>query len=158
MIIAAGYVYVDPADAEEFVADVHTTYPVAQANPGNILISFGVDDPAAGRITVLKQWDSHEALDRHSSTPAIIALSNKWSSRMRDETHTFHVVDKHDPGTNRYVEPPERPRRSVRQTLPHARCRASRLRGERSPTGTPRGASARRRERTHLPRSDFPSV
>ena len=97
MIIAAGHVYVDPAEAEEFVADVHATYPVARASPGYILISFCVDDLAAGKITVLEQWDSREALERHSSTREVRALSRKWGSRIRDETHTFHVTDEHDP-------------------------------------------------------------
>ncbi|MBO1756945.1 putative quinol monooxygenase [Allobranchiibius sp. CTAmp26] len=102
MIIAAGHVYIDPADAEEFVADVRATYPVVRANPGNILISFCIDDPAAGRITVLEQWDSREALERHSLTSEVRALSRKWGSRIRDETHTFHVTDEHDPSE----EPP----------------------------------------------------
>jgi hypothetical protein len=54
VIIIAGQVHVDPQDVDEFIADAQRTYPVAAADPGNLLISFCPGIPA-GTITVLER-------------------------------------------------------------------------------------------------------
>ncbi|GAA2301452.1 putative quinol monooxygenase [Streptomyces violaceusniger] len=96
-IIVAGRVFVPPGDVETFIAEARATYPVAAANPGNALISFSVEDAATGTVTVLEQWTSQEALDRHLATPEVMALFAKWSPHMRNEVRKFDALNERDP-------------------------------------------------------------
>jgi len=94
-VIIAGRVFVPAEDVETFVAEARaTSYPLAAANPGNVMISFCVEDAAAGSVTVLEQWASQEALDRHVATPEITALLTKWGPRIRNEVRRFHADEK----------------------------------------------------------------
>ncbi|MFD7665644.1 putative quinol monooxygenase [Streptomyces sp. NPDC059788] len=96
-VIIAGRVFVPSGDVETFVTEARATYPVAAANPGNVLISFCVEDAAAGAVTVLEQWASQEALDRHLSTPEVMALFAKWVPHMRNEVRKFDALNERDP-------------------------------------------------------------
>ncbi|GGP36751.1 putative quinol monooxygenase [Saccharothrix coeruleofusca] len=96
-VIVAGRVFVPAEDVEAFIAEARATYPVAAANPGNVLISFSVEDAAAGAVTVLEQWTSQEALDRHLATPEVQAIFAKWGPRMRNEVREFDALDERDP-------------------------------------------------------------
>ncbi|MFE2416109.1 putative quinol monooxygenase [Streptomyces hokutonensis] len=74
-VIIVGRVHVPAEDVWTFIAEARaTSYPLAAANPGNVMISFSVEDAATGSVTVLEQWASQEALDRHVATPEITAL------------------------------------------------------------------------------------
>ena len=53
MIIIASQVHVDPGDVTEFITEAKATYPIAAVNPGNILLSFCVDDATTGIVTAL---------------------------------------------------------------------------------------------------------
>lgn len=90
-IIIAGRVHVAPEDVEEFISDARATYPVAAANPGNVLLSFSVEEAATGTVAVLEQWASDEALERHLTTPEVTAVFTKWGPRMRNEVRKFDV-------------------------------------------------------------------
>ncbi|OKI02298.1 hypothetical protein A6A06_14695 [Streptomyces sp. CB02923] len=96
-VIIAGRVFVPAGDVETFVTEARATYPIAAANPGNVLISFCVEDAAAGTVTVLEQWTSQEALDRHLSTPEVVALFAKWGPHMRNEVRKFDALNERDP-------------------------------------------------------------
>ena len=96
-IIIAGRVFVPAEDVEAFIAEAQATYPIAAANPGNVLISFCVEDAATGTVTVLEQWTSQEALDRHLATPEVMALFAKWSPHMRNEVRKFDALNERDP-------------------------------------------------------------
>ncbi|MFI0775255.1 putative quinol monooxygenase [Streptomyces sp. NPDC021212] len=96
-IIVAGRVFVPADDIETFIAEAQATYPIAAANPGNVLISFCVEDAAAGTVTVLEQWASQKALDRHLATPEVMALFAKWGPRMRNEVRKFDALNERDP-------------------------------------------------------------
>lgn len=96
-VIVAGRVFVPAADVGTFVAEAQATYPVAAANPGNVLISFSVEDAATGSVAVLEQWASQEALDRHLATPQVRALFAKWSPHMRNEVRKFDASNERDP-------------------------------------------------------------
>jgi quinol monooxygenase YgiN len=96
-VIIAGQVFVPPGDVESFIAEARTAYPVAAANPGNVLFSFCVEDAATGAVTVLEQWTSQEALDRHLATPEIMALFAKWGPRIRNEVRKFDALNERDP-------------------------------------------------------------
>ncbi|MBB4932753.1 quinol monooxygenase YgiN [Lipingzhangella halophila] len=96
-LIVAGRVFVPARDIETFVAEAQATYPIAAANPGNVLISFCVDDAAAGAVTVLEQWTSQEALDRHLATPEVMAFFAKWSPYMRNEVRKYDTLNERDP-------------------------------------------------------------
>ncbi|MER7927241.1 antibiotic biosynthesis monooxygenase [Streptomyces sp. NPDC096057] len=94
-VIIAGRVFVPADDVEAFVTEARaTSYPLAAANPGNVLISFSVEDTATGTVTVLEQWASQEALDRHVATPEITALLTKWGPRIRSEVRRFDAKEK----------------------------------------------------------------
>ncbi|MFI6467099.1 putative quinol monooxygenase [Streptomyces sp. NPDC050538] len=96
-VIIAGRVFVPAEDVESFVAEARaTSYPLAAANPGNVLMSFCVEDAATGAVTVLEQWASQEALDRHVATREITALLTKWGPRIRNEVRRF-AADEKDP-------------------------------------------------------------
>ncbi|MEU1803564.1 antibiotic biosynthesis monooxygenase [Streptomyces sp. NPDC019937] len=97
MIIIAGRVHVDPRDVTEFIADAKATYPIAAANPGNVLLSFCIDDLDAGTVTVLEQWTSQEALATHLSTPQVQQIFAKWAPRMRNEVRKFDASNERDP-------------------------------------------------------------
>ena len=93
MIIATGYVYLDPGETDEFLRDVWATYPVAYTNPGCGLIAFCRDDTGSGRVVMIEKWQSREALERHAHTPEVRALGQKWGSRIRDETQIYDVAE-----------------------------------------------------------------
>ncbi|MEU9151924.1 antibiotic biosynthesis monooxygenase family protein [Streptomyces sp. NPDC048417] len=94
-VIIAGRVFVPAEDVETFVAEARaTSYPLAAANPGNVMISFCVEDAATGTVTVLEQWASQQALDRHVATPEITALLTKWGPRIRNEVRRFDAGEK----------------------------------------------------------------
>jgi quinol monooxygenase YgiN len=97
MLIIAGHVHIAPEDVPEFLADARATYPVAAANPGNVVISFCAHDETAGTITVLEEWTSQEALDRHLSSPEVIEIFTKWGPRMRNEVRKFDALNERDP-------------------------------------------------------------
>ncbi|MDR7301600.1 putative quinol monooxygenase [Haloactinomyces albus] len=84
-LIVAGRPFVPAGDVETFVAESQATYPIAAANPGNVLISFCVEDATLEAVTVLEQWASQETLDRHLATPDVMALCAKWTPYMRNE-------------------------------------------------------------------------
>ncbi|MFI1380321.1 putative quinol monooxygenase [Embleya sp. NPDC020886] len=96
-IIIAGRVFVPAGEIETFVAEARATYPIAAANPGNVSISFCVEDATTGTVTVLEQWASQEALDRHLATPEVRALFAKWSPHMRNEVRKFDARNERDP-------------------------------------------------------------
>jgi quinol monooxygenase YgiN len=96
-LIVAGRVFVPTVDVHTFVAEAKATYPVAAANPGNILISFCLDDATTGAVAVLEQWASQDALDRHLSTPEVTALFTKWAPVMRNEVRKYDVVNERFP-------------------------------------------------------------
>ncbi|XUL85974.1 putative quinol monooxygenase [Streptomyces galilaeus] len=94
-VIIAGRVFVPAEDVETFVAEARaTSYPLAAVNQRNVMISFCVEDAASGSVTVLEQWASQEALDRHVATPEITALLTKWGPRIRNEVRRFHADEK----------------------------------------------------------------
>lgn len=94
-VIIAGRVFLPAEDVESFIAEARaTSYPLAAANPGNVMISFCVEDAATGSVTVLEQWASQEALDRHAATPEITALLTKWGPRLRNEVRRFDADEK----------------------------------------------------------------
>ncbi|MGQ4477849.1 putative quinol monooxygenase [Streptomyces sp. SAS_276] len=94
-VIIAGRVFAPAEDVETFVTEARaTSYPLAAANPGNVLISFSVEDATTGTVTVLEQWASQEALDRHVATPEVAALLTKWGPRLRNEVRRFDVGEK----------------------------------------------------------------
>jgi quinol monooxygenase YgiN len=97
MIIVAGRVYIDSYDVPAFMTDARSTYPVAAKNPGCIFISFCVHDEAEGVITVLEQWKSQDALDRHLSSPEVVDLFSRWSARMRNAVRKFDAINERDP-------------------------------------------------------------
>ncbi|MCX4818003.1 antibiotic biosynthesis monooxygenase [Streptomyces sp. NBC_01239] len=89
-VLMAGRVHVPAEDVQAFITEARATaYPLAAANPGNVMISFSVEDAATGTVTVLEQWASQEALDRHVATPEITALLTKWGPRIRNEVRRF---------------------------------------------------------------------
>ncbi|MEV0906980.1 putative quinol monooxygenase [Streptomyces hokutonensis] len=94
-VIIAGRVHVPAEDVDTFVAEARaTSYPLAAANPGNVMISFCVEDAVTGSVTVLEQWASQEALDRHVATPENTALLTKWGPRIRNEVRRFDAGEK----------------------------------------------------------------
>ncbi|GAA3613807.1 hypothetical protein GCM10022223_32500 [Kineosporia mesophila] len=97
MLLIAGYVYVPPADIDEFIADAQATYPVGAANPGNHLLSFALHDATAGAVTVLEKWESREALDHHLATPEVTGIFAKWAPRMRNEVRLYDALNERDP-------------------------------------------------------------
>jgi quinol monooxygenase YgiN len=97
MIIIAGHVHVDPADINEFIVDAQATYPLAAANPGNVLLSFSVDSAEKGIVTVLEEWTSTEALAAHLGTHQVQEIFAKWTPRMRNEVRMFDATNGRDP-------------------------------------------------------------
>ncbi|WP_253831066.1 putative quinol monooxygenase, partial [Prauserella aidingensis] len=61
------------------------------------ITSFCVDDAATGTVTVLEEWDSHEALDRHLSEPEVVAVFTKWGPRMDNKVRKFDAHNERDP-------------------------------------------------------------
>ena len=97
MIIVAGHVHLEPSDIDEFVNDAQATYPLAAANPGNLLLSFSIDDAAKGLVTVLEEWTTAEALSTHLATQRVQDIFAKWSPRMRNEVRMFDATNERDP-------------------------------------------------------------
>jgi quinol monooxygenase YgiN len=96
-VIVAGQVHLPPERVEEFLADAKATYPVAEANPGNVLIAFCGEDAVPGTVVVLEHWASQAALDRHLATPEVMAIFAKWMPHMRNEVRKFDALNERDP-------------------------------------------------------------
>lgn len=96
-IIVAGQVHLPRGRVDEFLADAKATYPVAEANPGNVLISFCAEEAQPGTVVVLEHWASQTALDRHLATPEVVAIFTKWMPHMRNEVRKFDAINERDP-------------------------------------------------------------
>ncbi|KQO64513.1 putative quinol monooxygenase [Curtobacterium sp. Leaf261] len=96
-IIIAGRVFLPPEQVRDYLADAQALYPIGEANPGARLISFGLDDEAAGVVTILEHFGSQEAQDRHFSHPDVVAFLTKWSPLMRNEVLKFDASNERNP-------------------------------------------------------------
>lgn len=96
-IIIAGRVFLPPEQVRDYLADAQALYPIGEANPGARLISFGLDDEAAGVVTILEHFESQEAQDRHFSHPDVVAFLTKWSPLMRNEVLKFDASNERNP-------------------------------------------------------------
>ncbi len=96
-IIIAGRVFLPPEQVRAYLADAQALYPIGTANPGCRLISFGLDDEAAGIVTILEHFSSQEAQDRHFSDPEVVAFLTKWGPHMRNEVLKFDAANERNP-------------------------------------------------------------
>jgi quinol monooxygenase YgiN len=96
-IIIAGQVFLPPEQARDYLADAQALYPIGEANPGCRLISFALDDEAAGSVTILEHFTSQEAQDRHFSNPDVVAFLTKWAPHMRNEVLKWDASNERNP-------------------------------------------------------------
>ena len=73
-IIVTGYLKVDPAKHDEFVAAAVALMKATRAEEGNVGYTFSADIEEPGVFHLSEQWTSGEALDAHMATPHMAAF------------------------------------------------------------------------------------
>ena len=68
-IIVTGYLKIDPAKHDAFVAAAVELMKATRAEEGNVGYTFSADLEEPGLFHVSEQWSSAEALDTHMATP-----------------------------------------------------------------------------------------
>jgi quinol monooxygenase YgiN len=67
MIIVAGFIDVDPADREAFLADRRVTINAVRTERGCLEYAFSADAVDPARVRVFEAWESAADLDEHLS-------------------------------------------------------------------------------------------
>ncbi|MDM9649204.1 antibiotic biosynthesis monooxygenase [Rhizobium sp. S163] len=89
MLIVAGYIYVDPADLNQFHDDLNALSVATRKRIGNISYSAAIDEPGAGRLLVLERWADERALRAHLEAADTISFVDRWSGRMRSDIRIY---------------------------------------------------------------------
>lgn len=71
--------------------------PLGLKTPGCISLSFTLDDKEKGAVLVLERWKDQSALDKHLSLTEVVALFEKWSSKIRTEVRKHDASNERDP-------------------------------------------------------------
>ncbi|MFN8017847.1 MAG: putative quinol monooxygenase [Acidimicrobiales bacterium] len=65
MIVVVGYLTIDPAKRAEAEAAIATLVPLTQAEDGCIDYRYSADLLVPGRINIIEQWASEDAMNVH---------------------------------------------------------------------------------------------
>jgi quinol monooxygenase YgiN len=65
VIIVAGYIDVDPAGRDQFLADRQASCEASRVEPGCLEYVFSADSSNPARIRLFERWESKEALGTH---------------------------------------------------------------------------------------------
>ncbi|MFP3547345.1 antibiotic biosynthesis monooxygenase [Rhizobium sp. SIMBA_035] len=93
MLIITGYVYVDPADLAQFMAEMTTLASTARVCPGCLTYDAAVVDPRSGRLLISERWVDEAALSAHLLAGDTIAFVGRWSSRMRGDLRKYDACN-----------------------------------------------------------------
>lgn len=93
MMILMGYLYLDPSDVIDFVADMETVSASTRAEDGCLFHGICLDDARAGRMLVAQRWRDAAALTAHLTTRTTVAFLAKWGSRFRSELQQYDAME-----------------------------------------------------------------
>ena len=68
MIIIAGTISIDPAKADQAIADAVAMMQATHEEEGNLAYVFSLDPLVPGQIQLFEKWASEEALAAHSAS------------------------------------------------------------------------------------------
>ena len=68
MIIVTGTITLDPDKVDDLMAAALKAMAATREEEGNIDYVFSVDPETPGKVRILEQWESQEALDAHFTT------------------------------------------------------------------------------------------
>jgi len=86
MIIVAGTISVEPAQASAFEQAVKTMIEGVRTEDGCLHYSLLLEDRAAGLVNVLEMWRDEAALRVHLKLPVIVNFFNRFSPHIRGMT------------------------------------------------------------------------
>jgi quinol monooxygenase YgiN len=76
-IIVTGTIDVDPARMDDAVAAALEVMEATRAEAGNDAYTFSADLAVAGRLHLVEQWASQEAMDAHMTTAHLATFMEK---------------------------------------------------------------------------------
>ncbi|MGF9566932.1 antibiotic biosynthesis monooxygenase [Neorhizobium sp. BT27B] len=96
MLIVTGYMHVDPADLENFIADLKVLAVATRQRAGNIVYDVAVADQQAGQLLILERWFDQHALGTHLDALETKAFVSRWQGRMRGDIRKYDAVNERD--------------------------------------------------------------
>jgi quinol monooxygenase YgiN len=85
MIILMGFIYLNPSDVSEFLADVQAITSSTKAERGCLFYAVTLNDASAGRMLVAERWQDEESLAAHLQAQETKTFLEKWASRMKSD-------------------------------------------------------------------------
>lgn len=83
MIILMGYIYLDPSDVIDFIADTRDFVANTQKLDDCLFYSIALDDQASGRVLTVERWRDQDALTAHTQRPEMAKVMGKWMSKIK---------------------------------------------------------------------------
>ena len=96
MLIVTGYINIDPADLEDFIADLKVLAVATRQRVGNIFYDAAVADRQAGKLLILERWSDQPALSAHLGALETEAFVSRWQARMRGDIRKYDSVNERD--------------------------------------------------------------
>jgi quinol monooxygenase YgiN len=91
MVILMGYIYLNPSDVSDFLADVQAITPSTRAEKGCLFYTVTLEDASAGRMLVAERWQDEESLTAHLQAEETKTFLEKWASRMKSDVLRYDV-------------------------------------------------------------------
>jgi len=82
MLIVSGYIHIEPACLQHFMADIKLLAQRVRKGEGNLSYDAAVDDPVTGSVLISERWQDQEALTAHLAATHTRAFITKWEGRM----------------------------------------------------------------------------
>ena len=92
MIVLMGYLYVEPSDVREFIADLVAIAAGTRAERGCLFYAVVLEDVPSGRMLLAQRWSDEYALAAHLAGPNAALFQQKWGHRVRLDVQRYQVV------------------------------------------------------------------
>ena len=91
MITVMGYIHVDPAVADEFLADVKALTPSSTNDNGCLFYAIALDCALTGRMLIAERWRDQKSLTKHLETKQTLWFLGKWENRFNSDVHKYDI-------------------------------------------------------------------
>ncbi len=89
MLIVTGYVYLEPADVDEFVTGIEALGRITRARDGCLSYAAALEDRLAGRMLVVERWKDQGALTAHLRAIETAVFVESWQGKMTGDILKF---------------------------------------------------------------------
>ncbi|SFU05831.1 Quinol monooxygenase YgiN [Kosakonia arachidis] len=93
MLIVSGYIHIEPACLQQFMADIELLAQRVRKREGNLSYDIAVGDPLTGRLLISERWKDQEALTAHLAATHTRAFITRWQERMTGEVLKYDAFN-----------------------------------------------------------------